>query len=348
MQRPELKQYARERGQLFHFGSSETYSFGPPQYPDEVLYSLQRRFGEYQTPKPFVAEVRDVSLIGLYPIPFKRGNALVEPVVSERNLILNLFYSVVDSRLQHRSLTSKDFDCACLLFNSQSRGVFHWMVEDALRAEGVLRYEEKTGRRPTLIIPPNPKSWQTETLELLGFESEDWVEWDAFRGKVDRLVVPSVRRIYDDGVVSPAQTEWFSERMVGGAEGQVEASKTSSRVYISRDDAGRRRLTNEDDLMDQLGDLGFERHYLERMSTAQIVSLFNNANIIVAPHGAGLTNIMFATDASVIELRPNDSYSWVYYVLSEQNGLDYCYVMGDDDKEGTDFRVEPAKVIDAL
>ena len=348
MRRPKLKQYARERGQLFHFDSSATYSFGPPQYPKEVLDSLQRRYGEYHTPKPFVAEVRDVTLLGPYPIPFKRANALVEPVVSERTLLLNLFYSLVDPRREHRSMMSRDFDCACLLFNSQSRGVFHWMVEDALRAEGVFRYEEETGRRPTLIIPPNPKSWQIETLELLGFESEDWVEWDTFSGKVDRLVVPSVRRTYDDGVVAPAQTEWFSEKMVAGAEDNVEGSETFSRVYISRDDAGRRRVTNEEDLIDELGDLGFERYYLERMSTAEIVNLLNNAETIVAPHGAGLTNIMFADNANVIELLPNDSYSWAYYVLSEQHGFDYCYVMGDDDEEETDFRVDPAEVIDVI
>lgn len=346
MDRRDLKYYARENGLFKYFGSASVYELGPPSYPSHVAPSLQQRYGEYQAPVPFVAELADVSLIGPYPIPYKDGRLLVEPVGNRRNLLLNLVYGITDRRTSTRPSRDEELDCACLLFNSQSRGFFHWVVEDLARVEGVVRYEEETGRRPTILLPPQPKPFQVETLELLGFGEDDWIEWDRWFGTVNRLVIPSVQRSYTDGVASPAQTEWLRKQMLETTE-DVD-HEFSSRIYISRDDSTRRRLVNEAELMEVLEDEGFECYKMSEHSEAENVRLFADADIIVSPHGAGLTNVMYASDAIVVELRPNNDYSWVYYVMSEKNGLEYRYVEGDDNPEGENFRIDTREALKAL
>lgn len=346
MDRRDLKYYARENGLFKYFGSASVYELGPPGYPSQVAPSLQQRYGEYQAPVPFVAELADVSLIGPYPIPYKDGRLLTEPIGNRRNLLLNLVYGVTDRRTSTRPSRNEELDCVCLLFNSQSRGFFHWVVEDLARIEGVVRYEEETGRRPTILLPPQPKPFQVETLELLGFGEDDWIEWDRWFGTVNRLVIPSVRRSYTDGVASPVQTEWLRKQMLEATE-DVD-HEFSSRIYISRDDSTRRRLVNEVELMDVLEDEGFECYKMSEHSEAENVRLFADADVIVSPHGAGLTNVMYASDATVVELRPNNDYSWVYYVMSQKSGLEYRYVEGDDSPEGEDFRIDPQEVLKAL
>ncbi len=65
------------------------------------------------------------------------------------------------------------------------------------------------------------------------------------------------------------------------------------RVVISRADTLGRRVVNEDALMATLGPLGFRRVVLSELDHADQVSLFRNAEVIVAPHGAGLANLIF-------------------------------------------------------
>lgn len=48
---------------------------------------------------------------------------------------------------------------------------------------------------------------------------------------------------------------------------------------------------------------GFERLVLSDMAVPDLVSAFANAEMVVSPHGSGLTNILFAPrDAQVVEI----------------------------------------------
>ncbi|MGL5075704.1 MAG: glycosyltransferase family 61 protein, partial [Waterburya sp.] len=48
--------------------------------------------------------------------------------------------------------------------------------------------------------------------------------------------------------------------------------------------------------------LGFAIYILEEMSYLEQVKLFAQAQVIVAPHGAGLTNLIFADHPIILEL----------------------------------------------
>lgn len=108
------------------------------------------------------------------------------------------------------------------------------------------------------------------------------------------------------------------------------ASKTScrSRILISRHDALSRRLINQDELFERhLSKLNFEIVHLSSLDFNSQVSLFSNSECVIAPHGAGLTNIMYTRNCSVLEIfserhgvRPD------YLQLSNAVGCDYfCY-----------------------
>ena len=67
------------------------------------------------------------------------------------------------------------------------------------------------------------------------------------------------------------------------------------RLYVTRDGATTRRLLNEDELVATLDtEFGFEPVRNEALSLAEQAALYRNAEIVLGPHGAGLTNIVFA------------------------------------------------------
>lgn len=67
-----------------------------------------------------------------------------------------------------------------------------------------------------------------------------------------------------------------------------------TRLYISRRLAKRRRLLNEDEIVEMLDGFGFRELRLEEHSVAAQIEAFRSAEFIVAPHGAGLIHLLHA------------------------------------------------------
>ena len=98
-------------------------------------------------------------------------------------------------------------------------------------------------------------------------------------------------------------------------------STSSRRLYITRQRAHGRRIANEEELLSLLDEFGFSTIVAEEMSWLEQITLFRGAEIIVGAHGAGLANLVFCTNARVVEFIA-DSYPYTAYPrLSRQLGL---------------------------
>ena len=101
------------------------------------------------------------------------------------------------------------------------------------------------------------------------------------------------------------------------------------RVYISRTLAANRRLVNESDLISALTALGFASVNLEVLDIETQIRIVRAADVIVAPHGAGLANIVFARpQAVVIEILMDSYVNWCFRHLSAMLNLKYDCVIG--------------------
>ena len=108
--------------------------------------------------------------------------------------------------------------------------------------------------------------------------------------------------------------------------------------YVSRAAAQARRLTNEDAVAAALHALGIVPVVLEGMTLADQAGLFAGARLIVAPHGAGLANLLFAPPGcAVLELQMDAYCAWCYRRLSAVMGLRYDCVVGRGDRPWTDL-----------
>jgi capsular polysaccharide biosynthesis protein len=353
LDRDELKWCARESGTLYYYGEATTVSFDPPdEAPD-----LRKFAGTYSLARPFVASVPDARLVGPYPLAVSGGKIVLEATVFEQMPLLNLAYGVSDVVSDGPAETlgggSTHLDTAVLLYNSWNRGYWHWVIDTLMRLEGVEAYAERTGTRPTLVVGPGLDGFQRETLELLGYGPDDWVEWTYLHATVDELVVPMGRPLLvnrKEGGLSPVYVDWLRERMRAAVEGRSDSIDTESfsrRVYISRDDADRRGVSNEAELFDALREYGFDRYLLAEMDTVETIALMMQADVVVGPHGAGLTDTLFAEDAAVVELSKGEQpNTWVYYMLAELVGHRYRHVPCTVD--GPDMRADVDAVVAAV
>lgn len=105
--------------------------------------------------------------------------------------------------------------------------------------------------------------------------------------------------------------------------GETSKRKTSRRIYISRGKARRRRVVNEQDLEAVFQRYGVEILHLEDYSISETAAIMNEASHIIAPHGAGLANLVFAQpETKVLELY-SAHLSNEYWVISNQQNLQY-------------------------
>ncbi|MXV61220.1 DUF563 domain-containing protein [Natronorubrum sp. JWXQ-INN-674] len=191
---------------------------------------------------------------------------------------------------------STSIEVAAPLIPRYSDNYYHWMIETVPQIRYLRAFEAETGTDVTYLVPGDAPSWLDETLELLNIPDEKVERTSNSVYRINRLVLPSF----------PLQTrqdyEWIVERVLENANLDRTRIDSGSNVYISRSEAIERRVVNEAEVMETLSKYGFERYHLEDLSVTENVTLFHEADIVVGAHGAGLTDLIYCTDATVIEL----------------------------------------------
>lgn len=324
---------------VFPFGSHEYYEFEEPRHIGELPQTIKTKLHGYQVLSPFVVEVSEATLVGPSAIAFSNGHVLLE---SARGSYFRLVDASVrallngqipwETRLQ---LPIKRYDEPVFsLVGPWDTEYYHWLTDYLVRVFSLEAYREQTGHDPYVLIPESPSDWMRDSLSLTGFDKSKTIEWDGSRAQFSQLVVGSVRfhtpANYEGYIHSPEAMAKLGSRIrdtVGVDSGKAR------RLYVSRADATKRRVSNEGELVSKLEGYGFEQIVPGRLSFSDQVKLFADAEYIVGPHGAGLTNIIFAKEATLIELF--GSYrNACYFGLARGMGHKYvsvaCHPDGDD------------------
>lgn len=100
------------------------------------------------------------------------------------------------------------------------------------------------------------------------------------------------------------------------------------KIYISRKE--NRRIENENEVIPFLKEFGFTFFRCEELSFNEQVELFSSAEAVIAPHGAGLTNLIFVPDnAKILELRSPKYFGSCYWKLCNHLNLSYYSLFGE-------------------
>jgi capsular polysaccharide biosynthesis protein len=145
------------------------------------------------------------------------------------------------------------------------------------------------------------------------------------RLRVERFVLPSFLTTRWDFAYPPIEHLAYVRDRLYAANDLPSEPTRRERVYISRAKAHIRRVTNEPAVLAALRPLGFRPYLLEELTFSEQVRLFHDAEIVVAPHGAGLANLLFARRIPVLEF-VSRAVNPVYFFLALALGHDYRYL----------------------
>ncbi len=202
-----------------------------------------------------------------------------------------------------------------------SGNTFHWLVESLPRLYSLTHVAEPV----TLLMPDTLPAARLEQLRAclpLGVSLR--LVSGRSRYRVERFVLPSYLTTRWDFAYMPVEHLTYTRDCLHQAAG-VSSSSSGERLYISRAQARVRRVLNEAAVMEVLSAFGFRSCRLEGLSLAEQVRLFSAADVVVAPHGAGLANLLFAGRIPVLELHCR-AVSPVYFFLALALGQPYDYL----------------------
>jgi capsular polysaccharide biosynthesis protein len=307
--------------QTLLFGSEELIIHQPHPYLQETPKSIQPRLGQVvRLPQPFVSELKSGQIVGSTAAVFDEDKHIVEEPLPD---IEDLPVRALIAQKLFIANTPK-LDTVCSLVHAASHVYGHWIADCLMRLEGVEHYQEMTGRKPILIVNSNLRPWQIDSLKLLGYGSDDYIQWKwNLKGfNVERLVVPSFRR--HGTWIDPSACRWLKQRMLSNLPPIEKLDlPLSRRIYISRKKEAGRRVMNEDEVMQILQPLGFISYNLETINFIDEVRLFSQAEIIIGTHGSGLTNMIFSQKQPMIIDLFSSWYTPWFSNLSTSLGCQY-------------------------
>jgi capsular polysaccharide biosynthesis protein len=162
---------------------------------------------------------------------------------------------------------------------------------------------------------------------------------------VEELIYPSLPCRFPTAYTPPWVYHWLREQFKPWTQLEKVYPK---RILVSRLKASYRRMVNEEDLLKRLKPYGFELVYLEDLSLKDQIGLFSQIEMVVAPHGSGLTNLVFASEGTkVIEIfPPYQDCSVCYATMCQTLQLEYTPIRISQEyiRNRSDFLVDTSLI----
>lgn len=275
-------------------------------------------------------------------------------------------YVVADVARQRPEQTLEGI--VCFLDSRSSSIYYHWML-DVLPKIALL---QKAGIELESIdhfVVRSQSSFQQQTLRQLGIPLDRVVApWTGGISRCQELIVPYLKhdrgdRFYNGLGLGMATwvPQWLKSKFLNGEDDPLQKSDTvkhsdvrdietstlsqrrSDKLYISRASRGTRTPVDEQRLTQELKKRGFNCVSLENLTIREQAFTMNAANMVVAPHGAGLTNIAFCKPGTTVIEVFGDYVVPCYWALSKLCKLDYHAYLASEANECSEEENEKEK-----
>lgn len=188
------------------------------------------------------------------------------------------------------------------------------------------------------LIPSYKHDFHKDVIRMLGIDEKKVIAGD-LHGHVqaDTLIATTYVRYHEH--IPFWCTEFLRTEFSKYKLPSIDNKFNCPFVYISRNDSPKRRVLNEEAVMQTLSRYGFQSFQLSNLSFQEKITLFSNAEIIIAPIGAGQINLVFCNENThVIELMAKDFAQPIFNDLANKVGVKYDYLICQSDGKARNFK----------
>jgi hypothetical protein len=301
-------------------GPAEVLDRGPAQ-GDPPLHWVFERGRHADVPARYTLEVRDGRLVGDFGATVTPGGVL--------DYQTSGYFGLDDWRehplfLQPRLPAVEHLDGTVLSLTTRgtANNYYHFLY-DALARYGTFE-ETHPDEKPDAVVVPHQTGYQRQLLELARIPGPYVQPRPDRTFSADRLLVPSTPN--QDLDAPRSATQWLRERLPA-----TRRDDTPRRLYLSRGQTPYTRIyVQEPELWPRLERRGFVMLDPGSLSVQEQIDVFHGAEVIVAPHGAALTNITFCSPGvRVLEMFAGSYVHLGLWTIAEAVGdVRYRYLVG--------------------
>ena len=204
----------------------------------------------------------------------------------------------------------------------------HWMLDVLPRIKLLLSKMLISEIKNIYVTKLN--KFQNESFSFLGLKSFKIIDPNIFRHvKADQIISVS-HPYYFKKTWFYAQSNlpsWIIKFLRNDISKKVKSKKKGyKRIFIDRSDSlqNHSKLINNKEVIKYLKSKRYKCLRLTELNLKDQISIFKNCNMIIATHGAGLTNIAFCKkETKVIEIIPKNNKNFLFKRISKINKLKY-------------------------
>jgi capsular polysaccharide biosynthesis protein len=317
----------------------------PPGLPEN--HWVFATWGDFEAARTFTLEIRNGLVVGDYAAHITPGGIL-DYETSPYFGVTGWKEHPVYLRPRLPAPTDVEGSLVSLATRGSSANYYHFLM-DVLPRWGVLQ-ETMPGVVPDRFFVNRTTRYQQQLLGMIGLGDVETIEPTKHVAvRAERLLVPGVPNPH---LMAPTwTTSWLREHLPPSR-----ATGLPTRLYVTRGSArNSRRLVNEADVLPSLESRGFVRFDPGAHSVQEQIDHFAAAEVIVAPHGAALSNLVFCSPGvRVLELFAPRYVNPCYWTIAcNIPEARYRYlVCGTDNRPAgsamngvlTDITVDPAEL----
>ena len=216
------------------------------------------------------------------------------------------------------------------IINDHCFNYYHWVSEALPRLLLLKEY----GYNEKILLPNNWKNHEyiISSIDKLNFHYEFYDIDKVY--KISNFTTS--KHLATTGNFNPIHLKELSN--------YLKTSKSvNSKYWIVRKENQSRRIKNKDDLMEVLNKYQIKTIYSEDLSFEDEVNIFSKASFIGGLHGAGLTNMLFMDEGSVVlEIKTKlTEKSNAFFAMASALNHNYYYHRSDlDDIEGIELNIK--------
>ncbi len=205
---------------------------------------------------------------------------------------------------------------------------YHWMTEILPKLGLLERDGVSLDSIDQVLVRQITGKWQIETLERFGFDKSRIVETVKQPNlRCDRLLH------IDLNCGINLKMHRFTPQWMKHLYPAAPSDEPRIKLYISRPKGVRRGISNEDEFIPLLEEAGFTIKAMEGLSVAEQAALLSRADVVMSPHGGGLTNMVFCRPGvKIIEMFSRHVFPY-YWGLAANCGHHYYAILENPEED---------------
>lgn len=321
-----------------------------------------------------IYKVHNTNLTGhslFYPnVLLKTTNSLILPLLEKTmSLKSGTIYEKLNMEYEYQeNIISSEIDVPLFFFVYNTDNYFHFIYDTLPYLISYLELKKEIPTLKLLMQYPNPQKKELyrfviEFLEILNITKNDIIIADKNTNYNEIYISTSYTHDIDSNFPPRKEIFDFYKQIVNIVNKNYKPIKTPKKIYISRrtwlhndfsnigtNYTTRRRLVNEDELVDKLVKKGYKEIFAEKLTTIEKIQYFSNATHVIGAIGGGLANVLFSKKDTKLKAIISPTF------LDVNNRFKFCldcvdveYDMRTKHVENTEFKTYMrVKTLDGL